>query len=545
MLPGDAFLALPGAAGAAVAFRDGDGGCHLTTIVKACFAFAPDAEMPLVDPQPILQDEVHLGNGPARGLRCASDLRADVVFTGHAHAPPGSEVSSMVVRLAVAKGAQAGGRVVLDERLLVRAGGAFQRMPITWDQQIELLRGDEWILLEGLHPSSARLRLGLPRARGVARVRGLGALGIPEGHRLDLVADTLRIDGDEQRCTVVWRRSIALPDEGALARVRIVAGVEVAGALAWPDPPAERPAPAGPKNGLGGTGTLLIMGGGARARRPATAPPCPPVSAGTVVIGPGEDAAARTRDVMPFPSPKPVAMTLALAPNDHARAAAATALPFPKAPPEEARATPLPPVPSARGSTLAAGPPPSQSFALRPPDTLVAAAASPAPRGPAARLPEATPPVADQDADLGLEVCAAIAAQLSEGRAPRAEVLGAHGLTEARWMDVERRWTEVLAAEAKRGELALQDAYDEAYVAAWQALRGPFEAEGYARLTVAAERGELAPALKALSVRRTTWMRLRRIFARRVATEPALAARVRDALAEQRRAGVTGRGRGP
>jgi hypothetical protein len=116
-------------------------------------------------------------------------------------------------------------------------------------------------------------------------------------------------------------------------------------------------------------------------------------------------------------------------------------------------------------------------------------------------------------------------------------VLGAHGLSEARFMAIETRWTKALADEAKRGDRSLQDAYDDAYLSAWQAIRGAFEVADYARLTLAAERGDLAPALDAMALRRTTWMRIKRIFARRVAASPAFAARVKQALADLRTAG--------
>jgi len=102
------------------------------------------------------------------------------------------------------------------------------------DQRIDALTGTEWLVLEGLHPTLPLLRTRLPSARGLARVYGLGQLGVAEGQMLELTADTLRIDGDEQRCTVVWRRSFPIPGEAALASLRIVVGVEACGAaLRW------------------------------------------------------------------------------------------------------------------------------------------------------------------------------------------------------------------------------------------------------------------------------------------------------------------------
>src|SRR5262249_11782414 len=79
----------------------------------------------------------------------------------------------------------------------------FQAAPL--DQRTELLRGAEWIVLEGLHPERPRLVTRLPGARGLARVYGVSAFDASEGRMLDLYADTLRIDGADQRCTVVWR----------------------------------------------------------------------------------------------------------------------------------------------------------------------------------------------------------------------------------------------------------------------------------------------------------------------------------------------------
>ena len=320
---------LPGADAAIVAFRMG-GVLHATVITKATFAFAPDAPMPRIEPQPILREEVHHGDSPARSVRFTSDLvpylaRADVLFTGHGYAP--------AARIQV----HAGERVLLDKTLLLQDPRGIQKMPIVYerafggtdvpdnplgigagidageptilspddprrpagfgpiarawparkrllgstprstlegriaeipagfdgtyfqsappDQQTDFLRGDEGIVLEGLHPSLSRLETRLPGLRGVARIHGLAAFGIPEGQPIQLCMDTLRIDGDEQRCTVVCRRWIQLPHEAALDALRVVAGVEVLGEpSAWFEPPhrvaappsSGKPAPAAP-----------------------------------------------------------------------------------------------------------------------------------------------------------------------------------------------------------------------------------------------------------------------------------------------------------
>ena len=98
------------------------------------------------------------------------------------------------------------------------------------DQRMSHLDGGEWIVLEGLHPTLPVLRSKLPGARALARVYGLSAVGLAEGLPLELRADTLRIDGALGQCTVVWRRSFPVASEALLARVRVVAGVELPGA---------------------------------------------------------------------------------------------------------------------------------------------------------------------------------------------------------------------------------------------------------------------------------------------------------------------------
>lgn len=313
------------------------GELRITAILKATFAFAPDGAMTRAEPQPIFREEVQHGRGPARSVRFTSDWvpyrrRADVLFTGHAHAPPGGPVESMTVRLALSDGS----RFILDRSLLVRRRGGFQTIPLTYehafggigfpdnpygegfpegegeepsivdpadpkrpacfapigqgvmprrrllgssprpsfeggvaqvtedldwdyfqaapaDQRTDFLRGDEWILLEGLHPALARLQMRLPGARGVGRIHGLGGSGVQEGRLLAMHADTLHISGDEQRCTLTWRGTFPLASEAALGAVRIALGVELPGEpVVWPDAsalkragaPAPRVAPA-------------------------------------------------------------------------------------------------------------------------------------------------------------------------------------------------------------------------------------------------------------------------------------------------------------
>lgn len=104
------------------------------------------------------------------------------------------------------------------------------------DQQIDFLRGDEWITLEGLHPRAPSLSSSLPSARGAARLYRALQSGAPDlGEPVELVADTLVIDADRLICSVVWRGNIALRPGDAPARMRVLAGVELPGRpIPWP-----------------------------------------------------------------------------------------------------------------------------------------------------------------------------------------------------------------------------------------------------------------------------------------------------------------------
>ncbi len=318
-----AITAAPGASVAALPWRF-RGELRVTVVAKATFSFAHDGPTPRTQPKPILWSEVHHKNHPGRSIRFTTDIaprlqRADILFTGHAHAPPGAAVESALVRLGVFQGP----RTVLDKALVVRQKGGFQSIPLvyekayggigvaenpfgvgakagteepsvldptapahpaglapisrTWprrrpslaamsgalgsdiveipeafswdalqaappDQQVGILTGHEWIVMDGLHPTQARVRMCLPGAHGAARVFGLSAHGASEGAPLELALDLLHIDGEEQHVTATFRASFAVPSEEALAGVRIVAGVESHGdPIVWTAaaPPAE------------------------------------------------------------------------------------------------------------------------------------------------------------------------------------------------------------------------------------------------------------------------------------------------------------------
>ncbi|MEP7122675.1 MAG: DUF2169 domain-containing protein [Byssovorax sp.] len=110
------------------------------------------------------------------------------------------------------------------------AFGYFQPAPL--DQQLDTIEGDEWIILDGLHPALARVKSRLPQVRGVARaMSGSGPL-----QPVELTADQLVIDADRQVCSVIWRGHLVVAEgEAALPSLRVYAGVEMPGRpLAWP-----------------------------------------------------------------------------------------------------------------------------------------------------------------------------------------------------------------------------------------------------------------------------------------------------------------------
>ncbi|HEY4119125.1 MAG TPA: DUF2169 domain-containing protein, partial [Byssovorax sp.] len=103
--------------------------------------------------------------------------------------------------------------------------GYFNSAPA--DQQPELIRADERIVLQNLHPEHPRLVTNLPGIRPVAYLeRG------EHVEEISLLADTLMIDTDRGECTVTWRGRVDDPPESG----RLLVAMEVPGEpLTWAD----------------------------------------------------------------------------------------------------------------------------------------------------------------------------------------------------------------------------------------------------------------------------------------------------------------------
>lgn len=144
------------------------------------------------------------------------------------------------------------------------------------DQRVAQLLGDEWIHLEGAHPERPLIHLQLPGAQALLRVSGTDA----DGRVFSLRADTLRIDADAERCTLVWRNAFPV-QESELDVLRFFGGLALPGApVEWP---AHAPvaAPSKPartvKRRQDVSGTILM-----EDARPA------PLSSGTIELSDGD-----------------------------------------------------------------------------------------------------------------------------------------------------------------------------------------------------------------------------------------------------------------
>ena len=247
------------------------------------------------------------------------------------------------------------------------------------------LRGDEWVVLDGLHPTATRLAFRLPGARAA------GVVDTAAGRAaLSFVLDTLLVDTDRLLVTQVFRAVLAAEGAYAEDRIQLSAGVEVPpGKLVFPEAapmsaraPMSSPAPlsAGPPSRAR---TAMGMG-------PAPLPPAaPPPDLGRTQLG---DEAPASR-ALPFSKAEDLGSTR-LAPDEELTA---PVLPFhstgPAAPAPPPSSTPFV-APPASMVPVASPPPASMPFVAPPPASMVPVASPPPASMPFVRAPAAPPPAA-------------------------------------------------------------------------------------------------------------------------------------------------------
>lgn len=286
-----AIIATDGASAGVCLWRQ-RGQLYATVAVKATFALVPGGAM--VACEPALIEPCERPSASGHGIDAPGDLapcllHPEIWVVGHAHRPPAPGASSVRVGLALAGDAS----LILAKSVEIPVGpgpfvppflhafaplsrkwpirtrllggldpGALDRSPVDlpdrfdWtyfqaappDQRTAALRGDEWILLDGVHPRLPRLHSRLPRAYAAASLFGPGEMrsGLP----IRIGLDSIQVDADRGTCALVFRGYVPLPDPGALGDMRIVAGVGLphrplprfdASAPAPPPAPPERP----------------------------------------------------------------------------------------------------------------------------------------------------------------------------------------------------------------------------------------------------------------------------------------------------------------
>lgn len=196
---------------------------------------------------------------------------------------------------------------------------------------------------------------------------------------------------------------------------------------------------------------------------------------------------------------------------------------------EEPFAAPNAPLPAPESAAPAPAPVASPP-ALPPPVSVPFTASPPVVSQPALATSRAVaaPSAPSISKPLSIEGYAAVSAALVLKR-PLAEALEREGVTQETWEESARRWREALAQGRD------VKAYDGAFVAALERIRGPFGAIDYAAITVGLERGKAGELGARYQLGPADLMRVQRVGALRAAADPSLAAAVSSAAAAARR----------
>ncbi|WP_437977177.1 DUF2169 domain-containing protein [Sorangium sp. So ce295] len=404
------------------------------------------------------------------------------------------------------------------------------------DQQVDRLAPDERIALENLHPEHPRL---VTRLDGVVPRVVLRAPHQPE-RWLDLRCDTLWIDTDRGVCCVTWRGSV--PYEVARkAEIHVTAD-------------GGRLAPSAAES----TVFLGKRDLDAALDRDEGASPggVPEAAVETTAIG---SAASMGASPLPFAPAAPGMLAGIASSVEHREHRAAEADPtgtvlaplfvstreLPigwtggQGAPSPAW-TAVAPEPTMEGPIDAAPEqePPSESDAPteRPPPPAMLAAIALADEQAPAPGDVAEPAGLDAEPEVfAIERWAEISAEIDKAHRSRAEVLGAHQLTERDFTAVERHWKAALEAEAASAGFSLRFKHDEAYVGALERLRErPLSVPEYARILAAGGRRQVVETLHDLEMPEAAHLPIVRLWTARLARDPKLSIEMIQAVAALR-----------
>lgn len=210
------------------------GTLHLTAIVKAILNIRPDGTISPAEPEDLRTDSDRVPYRP----------RADVLIEG------GPRAHGEVVRLALRRD----DRTLIDRAIRVTGDPAAtplalgraappwvdraQPVPeiaatVDWssfqaapgEQQTEFLRGDEWILIEGLNSAHPRLVARLPAVHAHGVLYGAIEENGPLERPIELDADTLAIDPARLVCAITWRAAMPITNERDWPRLRLSLGI--------------------------------------------------------------------------------------------------------------------------------------------------------------------------------------------------------------------------------------------------------------------------------------------------------------------------------
>jgi hypothetical protein len=318
----------------------------------------------------------------------------------------------------------------------------FQAAP--GDQQLDYLRGDEWLVLDGMDPEQRRIHTRLPHVTARAESWMSGATGPGPRRGIELHADTLVIDVDRMACSLVWRGRLVLDS------LAVAASLRMSGELVLARPSASRATTVDPDPNRSeeppGDGDVLDRT--AEVNLDALLSTALPFLL---------DAASTP----PIASPGPLAqrhqpraedddgLSTTLEVNPARQLAAA--IPFASAADESGSASPAAPSAATDAAT--------------PEDTSASVG-----RDVAGNAPPLAPPAVPIEA-LTVERFAAIRALLDAGQ-PRESVLAAHGLDNVRWREEEEQILSDLDDAAEQADLAQLELYQQAYRTTWREVVG-------------------------------------------------------------------------